>query len=58
MTHRAASTEKFAAEHADCIAAFARHHGAKGTLRCSTVEQWDTHKMAQPAAPAASDAPG
>jgi hypothetical protein len=58
MTHWAASTEKFAGEYADCIAAFARDDGAKGTLRCSTVEQWDKHKMAQPPAPAASDAPG
>jgi pimeloyl-ACP methyl ester carboxylesterase len=59
MSHWAA-TEEFAGEYADCIAAFALDDDAKGSLRCSTVEQSEvrTHHMAQPPAAGASDAPG
>lgn len=59
-SHWAAATPQFAGDYADCIAAFARDDGATGSLRCSTIEQWDsrTHKMAQPPIPAAADTPG
>jgi dienelactone hydrolase len=60
LSHWATSTQQFAGDYADCIAAFALDDGARGSLRCSTVEPWDAraHKMAQPPARGASDTPG
>ncbi len=59
-SHWAASTDKFAAEYAACVAAFAADDAAKGSLDCPTLERraWLTRKATNPPAPGGSGAPG